>query len=94
MCQNEKKKALDLFSGTKSVGEKLKKMGYQVTSVDIVKRTKPDIAVDIMQWEYWKDFQPGYFDLVAASVPCNEYSQAKKGVFEIWTRPTKWFTKP
>jgi site-specific DNA-cytosine methylase len=31
-----------------------------------------------MHWEYRKVFAPGHFDLVAASVPCNEYSQAKK----------------
>ena len=72
------KKALDLFSGTHSVGKKLQEMGYQVVSVDINKRSRPDFPVDIMQWEYWKVFAPGHFDLVAASVPCNEYSQAKK----------------
>ena len=31
-----------------------------------------------MEWNYKETFRPGHFDLVAASVPCNEYSQAKK----------------
>ena len=70
--------ALDLFSGTHSVGDKLRAMGYQVVSMDIKKRTKPDFPVDILTWDYWNHFQPGDFELVAASVPCNEYSQAKK----------------
>ena len=52
--------------------------GYQVITVDWNKRSKPDFAVDVLTWNY-KDFlKPGTFELVAASVPCNEYSQAKK----------------
>ena len=74
----QKKMALDLFSGTKSVGIKLCELGYQVVSVDKNARSKPDIVVDVLEWDYKKAFKPGYFDLVAASVPCNEYSQAKK----------------
>ena len=70
--------ALDLFSGTQSVAKQLKKMGYQVITLDKNKRSKPDIPIDIMQWKYRKAFRPGDFELIAASVPCNEYSQAKK----------------
>jgi hypothetical protein len=60
-----------------------------------------------MQWEYWRDFAPKNFDLVAASVPCNEYSVAKKvGVRDMesadklvrktleiieYLRPEKWW---
>jgi len=71
-------KALDLFSGTHSVGIQLAKMGYQVISLDKNANTKPDIVVDVMEWDYKKEFQPRTFELVAASVPCNEYSVAKK----------------
>ena len=74
----EKKVALDLFSGTQSVGNKLRDMGYQVYSLDIKKSGKPDYRIDIMQWEYWKEFTPGAVELIAASVPCNEHSQAKE----------------
>jgi hypothetical protein len=52
-------------------------MGYEVISLDKVKRTKPDFVVDILEWPYWEYFQPGNFDLITASVPCNEYSSAK-----------------
>ena len=72
------KKALDLFSGTQSVGNKLRQMGYWVVSVDIIARTKPNICVDVLNWDYKNAFAPHFFDLVAASVPCNEYSVAKK----------------
>jgi len=53
-------------------------MGYEVVTLDKVKRTKPTFAVDIFEWPYWEFFQPGHFEIIAASVPCNEYSQAKK----------------
>ena len=45
--------------------------------VDKNAHSKPDIVVDIMNWDYQSVFPPDYFDLVVASVPCNEYSQAK-----------------
>ena len=78
----KEKKALDLFSGTQSVGQKLRKMGYQVICVDKNARSKPDILVDIMNWDYQNVFSPYDFDLVVASVPCNEYSQAKTKIGE------------
>jgi len=77
-AHSNEKWALDLFSGTQSVAKKLREMGYQVVTLDKVSRTKPDIAIDVMEWNFQEAYQPGFFDLVAASVPCNEYSQAKK----------------
>ena len=65
-------------------------MGYQVVSVDKNSRSKPDLVVDVMHWDYKKMYGPGFFDLVAASVPCNEYSQAKKVHPEIWKRQIRW----
>ena len=46
--------------------------------MDINKRSRPDFPIDVIQCEYWKDFAPEHFDLVAANVPCNEYSVANK----------------
>ena len=103
----KKKLILDLFSGTHSVGKAMKPKGYQVISVDWDTRTKPDFAVDILKWNYWEYLTPGTFELVAASVPCAEYSQAKrigkrnlpladrlvKRTLEIiaYLKPTKWW---
>ena len=103
----KKKLVLDLFSGTQSVGKIMRAKGYQVLTVDWNKRSKPDFVVDVLTWNY-KDFlKPGTFELVAASVPCNEYSQAKKvGVRDLeyadrlvkrtleiieYLKPTKWW---
>ena len=49
-----KKRALDLFSGSKSVSNRLRELGYEVVSLDINPRYKPDICVDILQWQYAK----------------------------------------
>ena len=70
--------ALDLFSGpTHSVVNRLKQLGYQVVSLDIDPKTKPDLTQDIMQWDFRAAFPKGKFEIIAASVPCTEYSKAK-----------------
>jgi len=71
------RRALDLFSGTGSVGRRIQEWGFEVTSVDIDPSTKPTYVVDILKWDYKKLFIEGYFDLIAAGVPCTEYSRAK-----------------
>ncbi len=70
-------KALDLFSGTNSVGNHLRNLGYHVISLDISPRFSPDICTDICKWDYRSAFNTGEFDLIVASPPCTEYSQAK-----------------
>ena len=72
-----KPRALDLFSGTGSVGARLRELGYEVTSLDADRRRKPDILVDILSWDYKDKYTPGYFHVIAAGVPCTEYSPAK-----------------
>ena len=69
-------RALDLFSGTGSVGIHLQNMGFEVTSLDISKVGDPTLVQDITQWDY-KTYPPRYFRLIAAGVPCTEYSRAK-----------------
>lgn len=66
-----------MFSGTGSVGSQLRKWGFQVISVDKNPRDKPDHCIDILQWDYKKHYRPGEFWVIAASVPCEEYSTAK-----------------
>ena len=72
----QKKRALDLFCGRKSVAKVLQQWGYEVVTLDSDPRREPTICEDILEWDY-KVFPPGYFHIVAASPPCTEYSCAK-----------------
>ena len=65
---------LDLFSGSGSVGEVAKELGYTVISLD--KDMPASIEIDIMEWDC-RDFPKGFFDVIWASPPCTEYSRAK-----------------
>ena len=69
--------ALDLFCGTKSLTNRLTELGYRVVSVDNRTATEPTFCVDILTWRYWEFFRPGEFEVIGASPPCTEYSQAK-----------------
>jgi hypothetical protein len=69
------KKMLDLFCGSHSVGDCFRQKGYEVVSLDIDPRCHPTFPCDIFLWDY-EQFPPGFFDVVAASVPCVEYSIA------------------
>ena len=71
-----KGKALDLFSGTGSVARRLTELGYEVISLDIDPRCSATFVTDIFDWIY-TGYHPGYFKIIAASVPCAEYSIAK-----------------
>jgi len=65
-----------LFSGTGSVGQTLSHMCFKVVSLDKNPNRKADLPFDILEWDY-KDFGVGYFAVIAASPPCEEYSAAK-----------------
>ena len=65
---------LDLFSGTKSIGEVAKELGYTVIGVD--RDMEAEIQIDIMDWDYTV-FPTGFFNVIWASPPCTEYSRAK-----------------
>ena len=67
---------LDLYSGYGSVAEVFQAQGYEVVTVDIDPTFRPTIQADMLTWEYWKDFSPGDFDVIACSPPCTEFSQA------------------
>ena len=61
--RNRKKRALDLFSGTQSVADAMRYMGYEVTTVDSDGSTQPDICEDVLNWDFHV-FRPGTFDVI------------------------------
>ncbi len=71
------RRALDLFSGTGSVGQRLKEWGFEVHSLDVDPNSCAEICVDIIKWKYRNVYPPHFFDLIVAGVPCQEYSRAK-----------------
>ena len=73
-------RALELFSGTHSVGRALEDMGNKVVSVDICDyrgKYKPTHLCDILEWDY-KIYKPGDFDVIWASPPCQFYSKLQR----------------
>lgn len=101
---------LELFSGTGSVGRVFKRYfeDIEIVSLDIHPKYNPTHSTDVLRWDY-KQYEPGYFDVVWASPPCTEYSIAKtigvrdlrtadnivKRTFTIirYLQPTWWFVE-
>ena len=73
---NKKPKALDLFCGTKSVSRALEDLGYEVVTLDVRPECQATYTVDIRNWRFWEFCEPGEFEIVWASIPCTEFSQA------------------
>jgi len=66
---------LDLFAGTGSISKIFKERGWNTISLD---RDLPaDINIDILNWDYKKQFKPKHFYYIWASPPCTEYSMSK-----------------
>lgn len=70
----KRKRLLELFSGTGSVGKVATEMGYEVISLDIDGRAT--INIDILKWDYTV-YERGYFHTIWASPPCQSFSQAR-----------------
>lgn len=69
---------LDLCCGTQSLKETCNHLSYKYIGLDINEITdkkKPDICVNILDWDYVKYFQENEKpDLIWFSPPCTEYS--------------------
>ena len=67
---------LELFSGTKSVSKAIGYKFTEIVSLDNMNKYKPNICVDILEWDY-KQYPSDYFNVIWASPPCTEYSILK-----------------
>lgn len=70
-------KILELFCGTKSVGKVCSENGWEVVSVDINSKFKPDICCNIQDFDF-RQYEPGHFDVIWASPPCCYFSKLRK----------------
>ena len=68
-------KVLELFSGTHSVGKVCEEKGWEVVSLDL---DNADINIDILKWDYKKDYKEGDFDIIWASPPCSTFSNCRR----------------
>ena len=64
-------KVLDLFSGLGGFSQAFKDRGHFVTTVDIESKFKPDVCIDVIEYE--PDIQ---YDVILASPPCTEFSKS------------------
>lgn len=71
------KKLLELFAGSKSVGNVASYKGYEVFSSDIEQFGGIDYVIDILEFDYKK--VPFIPDVIWASPPCTGFSVASLG---------------
>ena len=71
-------KLLDLFSGGKSVARIAETLGYEVTTLDIDKNTNPTVCANVLDFNYKSHFEPGDFNVVWASPPCDTFTAARR----------------
>ena len=68
---------LEIFCGTKSMGKVFEKNDWEVISIDIEKKWKPTICIDVLEWNY-KTFDKNYFNHIHFSPPCIYMSQLQQ----------------
>ena len=71
------KLALELFKGTGSIGKALIAHGFHVDSLDMDPKCNATWTSDILAWDGWRQIEPGTYDFIWASPPCQQYSRAR-----------------
>ena len=66
-------RCLELFCGTSSISRECSNRGWEVITVDCLKKFNPTICCDIMELDYES---LGAFDYLHAGIPCTSYSIA------------------
>ena len=69
-------RALELFSGTKSLSKAAKALGWDTVSLDIDSKYSPDLCMNILDFDETK-YGKNDFDFIWASCPCEAYSTAR-----------------
>ena len=70
-------RALVLFKGTGSVDRALERAGFRVDSLDIDRKCDATWTANVLEWEDWRQIEPGTYDFIWASPPCVQYSIAR-----------------
>jgi len=73
--ENERR-VLDVFSGTGRVTKGIKNKEFHGKSLDMNCKFDAFLCIEILDRAYQK-YPKGYFEIVAASPPCTEFSRAK-----------------
>ena len=71
---------LELFCGTKSVGNVFAQHDYEVVSLDYNKKFNATHTENILKWDY-KQYPEDYFDVIWASPDCTTWSLATGGKY-------------
>lgn len=76
---------VEFFCGSKSLSKEAEKQGHKVFTIDIEEKWKPDLCIDILDFEI--SMLPEEFrnpDFVWFSPPCTKYSHAnRKGKWDL-----------
>ena len=70
------RRMLELFAGTGSAGRWGRAHGYEVISLDILRKAHATHTCDVLDFEYTM-YPSTYFQLLWASPPCTAYSAAR-----------------
>ena len=81
---------IELFSGSKVMSETFKKNGYDVFTIDFNKKLKPDLVVNILDFDI--SMLPDKFkspEVIWSSPPCTTFSIASLGHYWLNMKPRR-----